>query len=405
MEVNRDIIAEASTRDNQQDARAQEEIQQQQDAIIQKTPYPKEFPMYYAEQLYNTLLDILSLPSTSGHEELVRAYLEQQLHSYGLTTEIDSTGNLIGTLPGQGPALLLNAHMDRVPPGLGHQPVLQNGVLYSDGQTNLGADDAAGLVIILETLRRILEEQRSHPPLVVVFTVQEEAGLCGASGFEHTRWQVSDGIVFDNAFAPGVVVSQGSAYEAFDVTLRGRTGHPGKDLSNTVNVLDIFRATQFPPGSDQTRIHIGRIQAGSARNAIPDQLSLEGEIRSFEDPAIRDAYKKELQQVFEQSAHKQGGSAHVTFQTFSTGYKVSPDEPLLRVYKKVLEARGAQLEMQPTFIGSDTSGFRPEIRAFTLSTGVVNEHSFEEYVALAPLEQIVLDTLDILALWLTEYGS
>ncbi|HEY4386307.1 MAG TPA: M20/M25/M40 family metallo-hydrolase [Ktedonobacteraceae bacterium] len=364
--------------------------------------------MYYAEHLYTRLLDIISLPSTSGHEELVRTYLQQQLHSYGLTTQVDATGNLIGTLPGEGPALLLNAHMDRVPPGLGHLPVLRDGVLYSDGQTNLGADDAAGLVIILEVLRRVQEQQLPHPPLVIVFTVQEEAGLCGAGGFDGRSWQVRDGIVFDNAFTPGVVVSQNAAYESFDVTLRGRTGHPGKDLSKTVNVLEIFHAAQFPLGSlanDRTRINIGRITGGSARNAIPETLHLEGEIRSFEDAAARDGYKQAVEQAFQQAARQFGGEAEVTFRTFSTGYEIAPDEPLLQAYRHVLAERGVTMEMQPTFITSDTSGFRPQIRAFTVSTGVVDEHSFAEHVALAPLEQIVVDTLDVLAYWQKQPGE
>jgi tripeptide aminopeptidase len=71
----------------------------------------------------------------------------------------------------------------------------------------------------------------------------------------------------------------------------------------------------------------------------------------------------------------------------------------LQAYRTVLAQRGAILQMKPTFIGSDTSGFRPSIRAFTISTGVVNEHSVDEYVALAPLEQLVMDTSQLLALW------
>src|SRR5205823_12899612 len=128
-----------------------------------------------------------------------------------------STTTWSGETSGEGTPLLLNAHMDRVPPGLGHQPILRDGILYSDGTTNLGADDAAGIVIILEVVRRTLEQQLPHPPLILLFTVQEEAGLCGASGFDSAPWHVADGIVFDNAFEPGVVVSTGAAYEAFDV--------------------------------------------------------------------------------------------------------------------------------------------------------------------------------------------
>src|SRR5579883_196286 len=146
------------------------------------------------QRLYDTLIKLVGIPGTSGHEEQVRAYIEQRLQALGLTTEVDATGNLVTMLSGEGKPLLLNAHMDRVPPGLGHQPVLRNGVLYSDGTTNLGADDAAGITIILEVVQRTLEQQLPHPPLVLVFTVQEEAGLCGSSGFDGAAWQVRDGI-------------------------------------------------------------------------------------------------------------------------------------------------------------------------------------------------------------------
>ena len=352
------------------------------------------------DRLTHTLIELVGIPSTSGHEEQVRHYLEQQLALLGLSTQIDKAGNLIATLAADsGETLLLNAHMDRVPPGLGHTPIIRNGILYSDGATNLGADDAAGIVIILEVLRRVVEQKLPHPPLLIVFTVQEEAGMCGAGGFDSSQWHATHGIVFDNAFDAGVVVSQGAAYKAFDVTLTGRTGHPGKDLSHTVNALEIFRQAQYPFGSlanDQTRISIGRIYGGGARNAIPAQIVLEGELRSFESAERIQQYEQELQNSFEQAAQRLGGQATITFTTHTDGYKIDEQEPLLQTYKTVLEQRGAELRLQPTFIGSDTSGFRPAIQAFTLSTGVVNEHSTEEYVPLAPLEQVVQDTLGVL---------
>src|SRR6266705_4085197 len=353
----------------------------------------------YSNTLYTTLVELLRIPSTSGHEENIRAYLTQYLSSLGLSTQVDANGNLITTLPGEGTPLLLNAHMDRVPPGLGHQPILRDGILYSDGTTNLGADDAAGIAIILEVVRRTVQQQLPHPPLVLLFTVQEEAGLCGASGFESATWHVADGIVFDNAFEAGVVVSKGAAYEAFDVQITGRTGHPGKDLAQTVNAIEIFHATHYPHGSlanDQTRILISRIIGGSARNAIPATLSLEGELRSFEPPEVRQRYMQTTQDAFEQTAQRFGGQAQVSFKTHSPGYTVSDDEPLLQTYRAVLAQRGAEVQMRPTFIGSDASGFRPQVKAFTISTGVVNEHSVEEYVPVVPLEQVVEDTLKML---------
>ena len=359
----------------------------------------------YADQLYQTLVELVGLSSTSGNEGAVRTYLEHYLAHLGLKTHVDAAGNLIATVNGEGTPLLLNAHMDRVPPGLGHTPILNGGVLYSDGQTNLGADDAAGITIILEVLRRVTEQQLPIPPLVILFTVQEETGLCGAHGFDSASLKATDGIVFDNAFEAGVVVSKSAAYDAFTITIHGNSGHPGKDLTGTVNVIEIFRQTHFLSGSqafDQTRITIGKINAGSARNAIPGLMIIEGEIRSFESADKRQQYKVKIKEAFEQSARDLGGRIEISFDTHNDGYSIDPDEPLLQVYQQVLAERDGVLIMQPTFIGSDTGGFRPGIKAFTISTGVINEHTKDESVALAPLEQIVVDTLHLLHQWRTQ---
>ena len=356
----------------------------------------------YVDHLTNTLIQLVGIPSISGHEEKIRTHLAQYLASLGLTSTIDASGNLISTLSGEGIPILLNAHMDRVPPGLGHQPILRAGVLYSDGTTNLGADDAAGIAIILEVVRCIIELRLPHPPLVIVFTVQEETGMCGASHFDSASWHVADGMVFDNAYEAGVVVSKGAAYEACDVKITGKTGHPGKDLRQTVHAIEIFRAANYPHGTfenDRTRINVGRISGGSARNAIPETVTIEGELRSFEPLEVRQQYKQAIQDAFEQAAQRLGGHVEVNFKTHSSGYEISPDEPLVQAYRAALAQRGATLRMKPTFIGSDTSGFRPTINAFTVSTGVVNEHSVGEYVELEPLAQLVTDILQVLALW------
>ena len=352
-----------------------------------------------SDRLLETLIELVGIPSTSGHEEQVRDYLIAKLGALGMETRVDKAGNLAAILPGMGEPILLNAHMDRVPPGLGHRPILRDGVLYSDGTTNLGADDAAGIAIILETITRALEQRLPQPPIIAVFTVQEEAGMCGANGFAAAAYHVTQGIVFDNAFEAGVVVSQGAAYEAFEVVIKGRTGHPGKDLLRTVNAIDIFRTADYPHGSlnnDQTRILIGRIRGGSARNAVPDTVTIEGELRSYEPPEARQHYLHALADAFTEAAQRYGGQAEVTFHPHSSGYTISEDEPLLGIYRSVLAARGEPLRLSPTFIGSDASGFRPAVKAFTISTGVINEHSVDECVAIEPLEQLVQDTLRLL---------
>ena len=354
------------------------------------------------DSITQSLIELVGIPSTSGHEEHVRAYLERRLADLGIPSQVDAAGNLIAALPGEGRPLLLNAHMDRVPPGRGHQPVIHGGIMYSDGETNLGADDAAGIAIVLDILTQLVARDHPHPPVIAVFTVQEEVGLHGASAFDPSPWQVSDGIAFDNAFEPGAVVSRAAMLIGFDVELQGKTGHPGKNVAETVNVIDIFRAAPYPHGSlddDETRILVSRIEAGSARNAIPAHAHIEGEIRSFAAPEVRQRYQQAISSAFEQAAQQRGGSATVTFDPHCTSYVVDENEPLLALYRDTLAQRGESLLLHPTFIGSDTSAFRPRIKTFTLSTGAVNEHSTGEYIALAPLEQIAQDALQVIGRW------
>ena len=138
--------------------------------------------------------------------------------------------------------------------------------------------------------------------------------------------------------------------------------------------------------------------AGSARNAVPANVHIEGELRSFESPEARERYMREIRQAFEDAAKQFGGSARVTFDPHCTSYAVDEHEPLLELYRDALARRGEQLCLRPTFIGSDASAFRPRVKAFTISTGVVSEHSAEEYVPLEPLGNLVEDVLMVLKL-------
>ncbi len=60
------------------------------------------------------LKDLTHTPGISGQEELVRALIKKVLLDLTFSVTIDPMGNLIGHLPGKGPKLLIDAHMDEV---------------------------------------------------------------------------------------------------------------------------------------------------------------------------------------------------------------------------------------------------------------------------------------------------
>src|SRR5262249_4715455 len=129
-----------------------------------------------------TLVALAGIPSVSGHEERVREYILHRLEPLLLSTTCDAAGNVISRMPAGDPArseeppLLFWAYMDRVPPGLAHTPVLQGGILRSDGETNLGADDSAGIALILHMVEQVRARGLDHPPVLLLFTVGEEVG-------------------------------------------------------------------------------------------------------------------------------------------------------------------------------------------------------------------------------------
>lgn len=353
-----------------------------------------------ADRAAATLAALVAIPSVSRAEDAIRGELRERLEALGLAPEIDPAGNLIATLPGEGTPLLLNAHMDRVPPGRGHTPIIADGRMRSDGTTNLGADDAAGLAIILTVVEEIVQRGRPYPPLVLLFTVGEEVGLRGANAFDPAPWGVAEALVFDNAGEPGAIVTRGATYVAFDAVLRGRGGHPGKELAGTISAVEMLRRLPLPLGSldgDSTRISLGTVAGGTARNAIPAEIRLAGEVRTFLGGEALLRLLATVERDYLDVAAATGGTAECEFEPHCSGYVVPPDEPLLAAWRAAWEARGHTFTPIATFIGSDAHALRRHIRALTISTGVEDEHTPAESIPLAPLGEIAAATLALLA--------
>ena len=95
---------------------------------------------------------------------------------------MDDIGNLVAVLPGTRPdTVLLSTHMDTAGTDTGIRPIIEDGIIKTDGTTILGADDKSGIAGCLELLT-ILESnpEVEHPTLEFVISVGEESGLLGS---------------------------------------------------------------------------------------------------------------------------------------------------------------------------------------------------------------------------------
>jgi len=101
---------------------------------------------------------ITAIPSVSGNEAALADFLEAKLRRHGAKPE--RIGNSLLARIGSGPVLLLDTHLDTVPPAPGwtRDPFRAGG----GGRTCCGAPRARPHALIVERHRRFLGHRRIH---------------------------------------------------------------------------------------------------------------------------------------------------------------------------------------------------------------------------------------------------
>jgi tripeptide aminopeptidase len=199
-------------------------------------------------------------PSTPGQLELARTLVEE-LQQAGLTdAALDQHGYVTATLPGDGPAIGLIAHVDTSPdaPGAGVEPLVHRGydgepielprggvtfhapqaaghdIVTSSGDTLLGADDKAGVAEIMTAVAYLAAHPECPRPTIrVCFTPDEEIGE-GATLFDVERFGAVCAYTLDGSDLGELQDETFSAEEAI-VTIHGVDAHPGWAKDTLVN--------------------------------------------------------------------------------------------------------------------------------------------------------------------------
>ena len=87
--------------------------------------------MINKKRLINTFKKLVKIESLSLTEGKVTAFLIKELRALKLkpyqTAKVGEVGNLIVDVPGKGPRILLNAHLDTVTPGKNIRPIEKKG--------------------------------------------------------------------------------------------------------------------------------------------------------------------------------------------------------------------------------------------------------------------------------------
>ncbi len=135
----------------------------------------------------NSVEELLQIPGVSGEESVIRNHVMEKLIPLTDEISVDGYGNILAEVTiganRMGPAftILLNSHLDVVDEIEPDREILKHGNVWTSSYGILGADDRAGIGVVLYTLKQLQMMQLQSPVKVkIAFTVKEEVGLCGA---------------------------------------------------------------------------------------------------------------------------------------------------------------------------------------------------------------------------------
>jgi amidohydrolase len=227
----------------------------------------------------------------------------------GLPLEIVDSRSTTGFMailhgPANGRTVLLRGDMDAL-------PLNEDTGLDFTSRTS-GAMHACGHdthVAMLAGAARALSARRDQLAGTVVFMFQP-----GEEGHHGARWMIEDGLLDpapDAAFAlhispnipTGVFAGRAgpllAAADRFEIAISGKGGHasaPHDALDPIPVACEIVMAiqamvTRTVPAFDPVVITVGRIEAGTTNNVIPERAVIEGTVRSFSERSRRLAHE------------------------------------------------------------------------------------------------------------------
>lgn len=378
-------------------------------------------------------------PSSDGQRTL-GALLADQLREMGLTdARQDEHGIVFATVPGnrEAPTVAFNAHLDTSPETSGAnvrpqvlqdyrggeipltgdpsriirpeqcrelETVIGHTLITTDGTTLLGADDKAGVAIIMELANHLVEHpELPHGPVRIVFTCDEEIGR-GTVQCPPSAIGAAVAYTFDGGGRDGIDHETFSADLAV-VTIEGINIHPSIGKGRMVNAVRAagYLLEQLPrqlaPEQTEGRegfLHPYTIEGGVARTTLRILL------RDFDSARLEE---------HAQWIRKAGAATEQAFPGASVGVAIQRQyrnmaEGLAREPRAVgfaVEAHqrlGRTPRLEIIRGGTDGSQFTEQgLPTPNLSSGQHNIHSPLEWASLDEMLAAVEVGLEIVKRW------
>ncbi|MDM7863068.1 M20/M25/M40 family metallo-hydrolase [Staphylococcus borealis] len=371
--------------------------------------------MINSQRLLETFLELVKINSETGHEEVIQPILKKKFEELGLHVVEDrasekswlGANNLICTLPATSDnqdvaKIYFTSHMDTVVPGLNIQPQINDdGYIYSDGTTILGADDKAGLAAIIETIQYLNDNKIPHGQIQFIITVGEESGLKGAKELDKSLIDAEFGYAVDASQPVGTTVVGAPTQMVINSTILGKTAHastPSEGISAINIAAKAISRMKLGQIDQYTTANIGKFHGGSATNIVADEVVLEAEARSHNNQSIEQQVAH-MKVIFESTAQEFGGEVKVIIEKSYPGFKLNDEDKVTQYAINSAKELGLTGDTVIAGGGSDGSIINTfGIPTVILGVGYEHIHTTSERISIKSLNDLATQIVKIIEL-------
>lgn len=234
------------------------------------------------------LTEMLSIPSVSRAEQQRADFLETYLQRAGFAVNRIHQNLLLGNPEAKGPVVLMNSHLDTVPPVEGWETDPYTPVLEGDKITALGSNDAgASVVTMLAAYGRMKEMLSERMNLLLLISAEEEvSGENGIVSVLPFLGKVEAVIVGEPTGMHPAVAERGLM--VLDAEVKGKAGHSARNegLNAIYEAMEDIRSirdlsfTRESAWLPEPGANVSMISAGTRHNVVPDVCRYVVDVRS-----------------------------------------------------------------------------------------------------------------------------
>ena len=384
-----------------------------------------------------------TFPSSAKQKNLGKLLVEELMELGVQNVEMDEFGYVFGTIPSNSnkkniPAICFCSHMDTAPDcsGTDVKPIVHKNyqgepivlpddnsqvietkkhpyllkkigddIITASGLTLLGADDKAGIAIIMDFVQHLIENKNIiHGPVKILFTPDEEIGK-GVDYLDMNKLNADFGYTLDGG-PVGSIEDESFSADGLKLTINGVSAHPGYAKNKMINAIKIASQliTSLPNDTltpETTEKREGFIHPMSITGGL-EQAMVDFIIRDHDTSKLSDYESLIEDKIKEITAENPGVTYSIEVsEQYRNMKEILNDFPQVTAYAE--EAmKNVGIEPYCDLIRGGTDGSRLSFMGMpcpNLFTGEMAIHSKHEYVVVQDMQKSVKTLIELIQIW------